>query len=330
MSSQKTFKKSVLSLVSLSFIFLANDVFADADACASLAYRIQQKDKLINDSYISLDSKSGGIRHDNESFYLPGTNDKGVLLQHGFIASPFEVRSLAHKLNQEGYTVYAPLLYGYGSSTTVANIVGVPQWKQAFEESVNLFSQCFEKFTLVGFSLGGGLSASYAYQHPEHIQELVLLSPYFGVGIPQAKALLKAVNSILDTDRISFKLFPAKGDAKAIKLNANYYNSDLPLVTAKNLILFGDEVQAIQATHKEAGFPVLIQYSEDDQSINKKLAIKWTKKHFARVEVNTLTTELDIPHQVLVPEVNGYQDVTMKTLTEFIKTSHFDKSNHAE
>lgn len=330
MSSQNLLIKTVLSILGLGFLLIASDSFAEVDVCSSLATQIQQKDDLINQKYIQLDPTSGGIRNNNRSLFLRGTNGKGVLLQHGFIASPFEVIPLAYKLNQEGYTVYAPLLYGYGSSTSVANRVGVPEWKQAFRESVNLFSQCFDKFTLVGFSLGGGLSASYAYQHPEHIKELVLLSPYFGVGIPQAKALIKIVDSVLDSDRIPFKYFPAAGDAKAIKLNTNYYNTDLPLTTAKNLVLFGDELQAIIAIRKEAGFPVLMQYSVDDQSIDKKLAVNWVNQHFAKAAINTLTTELDIPHQVLVPAVNAYQDVTMETLSYFVKHGHFNTSNRAE
>jgi esterase/lipase len=327
MRTPQTLKNILLYAISLSFILMANKTMASLEGCLTLEQNIIKKDVVINSDYIQKDPASNGIRANNRSFFLAGTNGQGVLLQHGFIASPFEVQDLARKLNSEGYTVYAPLLYGYGSSTSIANMVDSEGWKQGFLESVELFRECFTQIHLVGFSLGGGLSAAYAYQFPEEIKSLVLLSPYFGVGIPKAKELLEGLNAIYKSDRIAFDNLPAFGDLKAIKLNSLFYNEDLPLNSAKNLITFGEELQNVQAFTPKAQFPVLLQYSEDDASINKELAVSWTKEHFKHSFVNSLSAELKIPHQLLVSDVNSFEATTIETIVYFIKNGQFNTSN---
>lgn len=61
------------------------------------------------------------IKNDNweigpESFLLSGTSSKGVLLLHGFTSSAAEMRLLGNFLHEKGYTVYAPLLPGHGTT----------------------------------------------------------------------------------------------------------------------------------------------------------------------------------------------------------------------
>ena len=52
-----------------------------------------------------------------EPIYLEGSSEVGILLMHGFSASPHEVQELAYYLNKKAnYTVYAPLLAGHGAN----------------------------------------------------------------------------------------------------------------------------------------------------------------------------------------------------------------------
>ena len=47
-------------------------------------------------------------------FFRKG-GDKAVLIIHGYLGSPYDVKYLAEKLSQNGYTVSVPLLPGHGT-----------------------------------------------------------------------------------------------------------------------------------------------------------------------------------------------------------------------
>ena len=52
----------------------------------------------------------------NEPFYLESPSvGKAVLLIHGWSTTPYEVRRLGIYLNENGYTVYGPMLSGHGT-----------------------------------------------------------------------------------------------------------------------------------------------------------------------------------------------------------------------
>ena len=66
---------------------------------------------------------------DGSSFIYPG-NKTGFVLVHGFTATTTEVRPLAERLHQEGYTVSAPLLPGHDTHPDDLNKVSWQDWYQ--------------------------------------------------------------------------------------------------------------------------------------------------------------------------------------------------------
>lgn len=100
----------------------------------------------------------------------------GILLIHGFTATTAEVRLIAEKLHQAGYTAAAPLLPGHGTDPEDLNRSTWQMWlekvKQFYED---LSRECSQVF-VVAESMGSLLALELAVQHPE-IKDLLLFAP---------------------------------------------------------------------------------------------------------------------------------------------------------
>ena len=101
-----------------------------------------------------------------DSFLLPG-GEVGIVLLHGFTASPVEVRQLADFLNTQGYTVSGPLLPGHGTDPDDLNRVSFEDWVRVSEEAVEALKATCKFILIGGESMGGLVAMRVAQLHPE-------------------------------------------------------------------------------------------------------------------------------------------------------------------
>ncbi|GAB1734977.1 hypothetical protein NU219Hw_g52t1 [Hortaea werneckii] len=126
-----------------------------------------------------VDTPYGNIR-----VYEWGPEDgRKVLLVHGISTPCIALASLADSLVEKGCRVMLFDLFGRGYSDT-PDPARYPQDTQLFScqilcvlASSNLSWTGPNRFTLVGYSLGGGIGASFASHFPELVEGLVLIAP---------------------------------------------------------------------------------------------------------------------------------------------------------
>ena len=101
-----------------------------------------------------------------EPFFWEG-GPVGVLLVHGFTATPAEVRLLGQYLHTRGFTVAGPLLPGHGTTPQDANRTPWQDWVKAVEASYRQLVAHCETVFLGGESTGGLLALYLAAEHPQ-------------------------------------------------------------------------------------------------------------------------------------------------------------------
>ena len=146
-----------------------------------------------------------------EPFFLDGKskNGIGVLLLHGFTATPGEMRNVGKFLNQMGLTVYAPLLSGHGTDPRNLLLTKHDAWLRDLDKSLNVLDGCCKKIFLVGNSFGGNL-AFLCQGRSKKIEGIVsLASPFVFRNENVRKSILHALKH--------FKLFQRKRYPKKIK-----------------------------------------------------------------------------------------------------------------
>jgi esterase/lipase/1-acyl-sn-glycerol-3-phosphate acyltransferase len=82
----------------------------------------------------------------------------GILLVHGYLAAPEEVRPLAEYLHQQGYAVFAPRLRGHGTSPEDLAVRTWEDWLQSVERGYIILANSAKDVVLGGFSMGAGLA----------------------------------------------------------------------------------------------------------------------------------------------------------------------------
>lgn len=96
-----------------------------------------------------------------------GAGETGVLLLHGYLATPEEMRGLAEFLAHRGLRVYAPLVAGHGTALREFGRTTWRDWHASVESALaELQAECAQVF-VVGMSLGALQALHLAAHHPE-------------------------------------------------------------------------------------------------------------------------------------------------------------------
>ncbi|MCH5586038.1 alpha/beta fold hydrolase [Shimazuella sp. AN120528] len=105
-------------------------------------------------------------------FYSAGKT--GILLIHGFTGTPSELRPMGDYLHKQGFTVFAPLLPGHGTSPEDLQMTRWQDWVQSVENAFEELKQSgVERLYLVGLSMGGILALIQTIQQQSLISGVV-------------------------------------------------------------------------------------------------------------------------------------------------------------
>lgn len=121
---------------------------------------VEEFEQDYKDFYIEGETKEKDI---GKPFLIKGaSSDMGVVLIHGYMAAPFEVKGLAEYLGRKGLWVYAPRLKGHGTSPEDLAIRSYTDWVSAAETGYAIMSHRCKQVVVGGFSAGALLALDLA------------------------------------------------------------------------------------------------------------------------------------------------------------------------
>ena len=139
---------------------------------------------------------------DPSPFFLRPKNDNGigVLLIHGLLASPAELRGYGEHLVQQGYTVMGVRLKGHGSSPYALRDQTWEDWYASVLRGFNILKAHCKHIFVSGFSTGGALALKLASeQYPEIIGVCAVAVPIKFINPAfMLVSLLYGVNKLVD------------------------------------------------------------------------------------------------------------------------------------
>jgi len=126
----------------------------------------------------SFDKKESKSREVGKPRHLMGDKSKpGIVLAHGFLASPGEMRELAEYLNQRGYGVYLVRLTGHGTHASELDNASVKTWSESFNRGYAVLAHYHAKVVVGGFSAGALLALLKGSCVAEKVAGIVAINP---------------------------------------------------------------------------------------------------------------------------------------------------------
>ena len=103
-------------------------------------------------------------------------NSVGVVLAHGFLASPAELRNLGERMCGAGYPAVGVRLEGHGTSPWDLRDRSREDWLESVRRGYRILAPFVDRICLVGFSTGGSLVLQLAAERPEKLAGVAAIS----------------------------------------------------------------------------------------------------------------------------------------------------------
>lgn len=232
----------------------------------------------------AISSQTASI-HGHSISYLEAGSGPVLLLIHG-IAGSKEVWGEVIEPLAQAHTVIAPDLPGHGASAPAGGDYSLGALAAGLRDL--LIALGHDRATLVGHSLGGGITMQFAYQFPEQIERLVLVASG-GLGtevnpilraaaLPGAELFIsatsrpgRAVGSALARWLAAIGMRPNVDVAEFARGYASLADRERReafLATLRSVVgTSGQRVEAVDRLYLAQGMPVLIMWGENDPII---------------------------------------------------------------
>lgn len=279
------------------------------------------KKQFSGPRYKDINGQETATKSGEPYLFLPHRHVKtGILMVHGFLASPAELHDYAKSLSQRGYAVLGVRLAGHGTSPWDLKERDWQDWLNSVRRGHRILAAFCENIVAVGFSTGGALSLMLAAEGLEKLSGVASVSAPLSfrnrkmVLVPLVHGLNKLASWLPSfNDVIPFR----ENDSEHPDIN---YHS-IPVHALYQLRELTDVLKQ-RLPHVEV--PALIVQGDDDPVVHSDSA---TTIHDA---VNSRNKALQMiksnRHAILNENIDGTQHL----VTTFIRQCEFEAESRRE
>ncbi len=218
----------------------------------------ESKDKFIGKPYLlhhhdSLDSKQ-----------QKGEKQKGILLIHGLMAAPFEVRQWADFLYAQGYNVYAPRLAGHGTSVIDLAKRNKQEWVDAVQRGYNILAECSDEIILAGFSTGAALALDIAIKQPNNFSAVISISAPLKIK----KFSANFASSINQWNRLLNWLNVSKAKKEFVTNHADNPHINYLRCPVSSIVQIQKLMKPVRQNLASISMPALVMHATDDPKVD--------------------------------------------------------------
>jgi esterase/lipase len=201
-------------------------------------------------------------------------NGYGVLLVHGLLASPAELRSYGEYLHEQGYAVLGARLRGHGSSPYDLQKQTWEDWQESVRKAHGILTAFCEKIFVIGFSTGAALGLLLASEQKQSIAGIAAVATPIKFTNPAFMfiPLLHGGNKLLDWA-------PALEGIKPFMENdAEHPNINYRHVPIKSLYELRQLVSQLEENAEKITQPVLLLHADGDPIVSAKsstILLEW-------------------------------------------------------
>jgi carboxylesterase len=165
--------------------------------------------------------------------------NRHCLMLHGFTGGPYELTPLAEHLTQWGVTCHVPTLPGHDPELSTLGQTHWDDWLQSAANEASRLTTQYGEIDLIGFSMGGLLSAYIANRYP--IRRLVLLNAavFYFSPLRFAKDIVRRIRTDDWSNWSKVKKTPLKATRQFVKLNKRM-KPEYPHIKVPTLIAQGE------------------------------------------------------------------------------------------
>lgn len=223
-------------------------------------------------SYIKGESKSRDVG--KPQFMRGDTQKVGIVLVHGFLASPGELLQLAEHLNKQGYGVYIVRLAGHGTHASELKNVSLQSWSESVQRGYAVLSHYHPEVIFAGFSAGALLALLEGAIRLEKLAGIVAINPALILQQKTSKLspMLEKWNRLLRGFSVE------TGSLPYVENDAQYPDTNYDKIYVSGLARLLELQEACREKLALVSVPLLVIQAKDDPVVEANSAVEIIEK----------------------------------------------------